>query len=281
MMLNKANALEKLRRQQAVIDQLLPSESSPEFTKWKRDTEVAIRNVFGQKVGHLSEFGAINYGLLVWGSGTPDSAWVDACRSGLEHAKVMLQSMIDEVEEYWAADRFVDDGPSNDVTVVVTRSKPEPGAIHSRDVFVVHGHDETMKQSVCRTLEKLGLNPIVLHEKPNRGRTIIEKFTDYSAVGFAVILLSPDDVGCERDKAASDLHPRPRRNVVLELGLFLGKLGRDRVMPLCQQVPNFDLPSDYSGVVYTSFDGAGHWRFDLVKELNAAGYSVDANKLLS
>src|SRR5437667_10765919 len=62
----------------------------------------------------------------------------------------------------------------------------------TEDIFVVHGHDEAMKQSVCRVLERLGLRPIVLHEKPNLGRTIIEKFTDHAAVGFAVVLLSPD-----------------------------------------------------------------------------------------
>ena len=70
----------------------------------------------------------------------------------------------------------------------------------------------------------------------------------------------------------------PEQQVVNDAATALG--GRDRVMALSEQVPNFDLPSDYSGVVFTPYDAAQHWRFDLVKELNAAGYSVDANKLL-
>jgi len=189
--------------------------------------------------------------------------------------------MIEEVEEYWPSDAKQ---PSDqlastmeNITSLVSASPAAP----SHDVFVVHGHDEAMKQSVCRVLEKLGLNPIVLHEKPNRGRTIIEKFTDYSTVGFAVVLLSPDDVGCERRQAPAGLRPRPRQNVLLELGFFLGKLGRERVVALRQQGAYFELPSDYSGVVFTEFDAAGQWRFELVRELKAADYSVDANELLA
>ena len=137
-----------------------------------------------------------------------------------------------------------------------------------------------MKQSACRYLEKLGFNPIVLHEQPNGGRTIIEKFTDYATVGFALVLLSPDDVGCEREKSPDGLLPRARQNVILELGFFLGKLGRGHVMALSREVKNFDLPSDYSGVIFTPFDKLGHWRVELTRELKAAQYTVDADKLL-
>jgi predicted nucleotide-binding protein len=73
---------------------------------------------------------------------------------------------------------------------------------------------------------------------------------------------------------------RARQNVILELGFFLGKLGRCGVMSLSRQVSDFDLPSDYSGVIFTPFDDLGHWRVQLVRELRAAKYYVDANKLL-
>ena len=52
-----------------------------------------------------------------------------------------------------------------------------------------------MKLAVARTLEKLGLDAIILHEQPNLGKTIIEKFSDHADVSFAVVLLSPDDMG--------------------------------------------------------------------------------------
>src|SRR5207244_4374290 len=124
---------------------------------------------------------------------------------------------------------------------------------------------------------KLGLLPIILHEKPNQGRTVIEKFTDYSGVGFAVVLLSPDDVGKLRTAPAEDLRPRARQNVIFELGFFLGRLGRERVLALYAPTDNFELPSDYSGVLFVPFDSSGRWQFDLVRELKAADYDVDAN----
>lgn len=274
-MLDKANALEKLRRQRDAVAQIPPSTSSPEFIKWKRDTEVAIANVFGGQTRHGKEFDEISYGLMVISSETPDSAFADACRDGLKHAKVMLQSMVDEIKEYWQDHGTSGAESQTDMPKALLEAHP-----NSSDVFVVHGHDEAMKQTVCRTLERLGLKPIVLHEMPNHGRTIIEKFTDYATAGFAIILLSADDVGCERGKEPDGFLPRARQNVILELGFFLGMLGRGRVMSLSREVNHFDLPSDYSGVIFTPFDNAEHWRFELIRELRAAKYEVDANKLV-
>ena len=57
-------------------------------------------------------------------------------------------------------------------------------------VFVVHGHDAGTKDSVCRFLERIGLSAVVLHEQPNEGLTIVEKFEKHSDVAFAVVLLT-------------------------------------------------------------------------------------------
>src|ERR1035438_6975181 len=65
----------------------------------------------------------------------------------------------------------------------------------TKKVFVVHGHDDEAKEKVARFLERLKLEPIILHEQPNEGRTVIEKFEVFADVGFAVVLLTPDDVG--------------------------------------------------------------------------------------
>jgi predicted nucleotide-binding protein len=73
---------------------------------------------------------------------------------------------------------------------------------------------------------------------------------------------------------------RARQNVIFELGFFLGKLGRKNVVAVFKQDLNFEIPSDYSGVLYTPYDDLGRWQFELIKELKACGYNVDANKLL-
>ncbi len=150
----------------------------------------------------------------------------------------------------------------------------------TKKIFIVHGHDESMKQSVARTIEKLGLTPIILHEQPSIGRTIIEKFTENSDVNFAIVLLSPDDIAHPKNSNPELAKYRARQNVILELGYYIGKLGRNRVIALFNQVDNFEMPSDYSGVLFIPYDSNGRWQFDLIKELNACGYSLNANNIL-
>ncbi|MHB1544999.1 MAG: TIR domain-containing protein [Gammaproteobacteria bacterium] len=116
---------------------------------------------------------------------------------------------------------------------------------NSRKVFLVHGHDIAAKELVARFLERVGLEPIILHEQANQGRTVIEKFESYADVPFAVVLLTGDDVGSKAG-AKAVLAPRARQNVILELGYFTGKLDRSRVSALF--VSGLDVPSDLHGV---------------------------------
>ena len=150
---------------------------------------------------------------------------------------------------------------------------------HTRDIttnriFVVHGHEVGPREAVARQLEKLGLEPIILQEQANRGRTIIEKVEAEGNVGFAVVLLTPDDLGA---KKGEQLKPRPRQNVIAELGYFIGRLGRDRVCTLASD-NTLELPTDFAGVVWITFDNHGAWKSELSKELIAAGYSIDPAK---
>jgi predicted nucleotide-binding protein len=143
-------------------------------------------------------------------------------------------------------------------------------------VFLVHGHDEEAKQTVARFIEKLGLEPIVLHEQPNKGLTIIEKFEDYSDVGFAVVLLTPDDIGASKS-SPKNTRSRARQNVILELGFFIGRLKRHQVCALHKG--DLELPSDYLGVLWIPMDA--DWRNGLAREMNAAGLEVDLTALIS
>ncbi|MDB6095537.1 MAG: nucleotide-binding protein containing -like protein domain-like protein [Verrucomicrobia bacterium] len=145
------------------------------------------------------------------------------------------------------------------------------------EIFVVHGHDEAAKMKVARCLERLGLKPILLSEQPDQGRTIIEKFEQHAGTaGFAVILFTADDTGGSARPGAK-VSPRARQNVILEMGYFIGKLGRSKVCTLYS--PGVELPSDLFGVVYTPLDAHGGWEARLGRELRAAGYEVDMNKL--
>jgi predicted nucleotide-binding protein len=157
---------------------------------------------------------------------------------------------------------------------------PEQATPLTNNIFVVHGHDNEMKHAVDLTLRKLDLKPIILHEQPDKGKTIIEKFMDNAnEASFAIVLLSPDDMAYPKGESPDNARPRARQNVVLELGFFIGKLGRKRVVALYREGDNFEMPSDISGVLYKLYDAAGHWPYDVAKELRACGYDADSNKL--
>ena len=148
---------------------------------------------------------------------------------------------------------------------------------NNTDIFIVHGQDTAAKEEVARFIERLGLRAIILHEQTNKGRTIIEKFEQHSQVGFAVVLLTPDDVGHANLESATP-NPRARQNVVFELGFFIGTLGRSRVCALLRG--NIEIPTDISGVLYTPMDSAGAWRLQLAREIKAVGIDLDLNRAI-
>ncbi|MBC2382236.1 nucleotide-binding protein [Pseudomonas sp. WS 5106] len=155
-------------------------------------------------------------------------------------------------------------------------TKPEVGEVMeglSRRVFVVHGHDDGSREMVARFLEKVGFEAVILHEQANQGRTVIEKVEAHGDVGFAVVLLTPDDEGCVKGGTPE---PRARQNVILELGYFIGRLGRGKVCALKKGA--LEIPSDYAGVVYESLDG--NWKHALGRELQEAGHEIDWNKVM-
>ncbi|MEK6901390.1 MAG: nucleotide-binding protein [Nanoarchaeota archaeon] len=269
--LTKKLALEKLDRAIHQIDEVkAKSRKAPDFKKWHRDTEVAISYVFGEKSRHLTDFSKVSYSLGAFHSGTPDSEFEGAFRRGLESARAILQSMAQEVQEYWDEE---DKTEQPDARPSLEPSQKPKG----KDIFVIHGHDEGLKDAVARFLSKIELNPIILHEQPNQGKTIIEKFEAHASTSYAVALFTPDDIGGSA-KSPENLQLRARQNVVFEFGFFIGKLGRNNVTAIYQE--GVEMPSDYSGVVYVPLDPVGNWKFLLVKELKSAGFNIDANKAL-
>ena len=147
----------------------------------------------------------------------------------------------------------------------------------NRKVFVVHGHHNELKISVARFLEHLELEPIILHEQADRGRTIIEKFVQLSDVGFAVVLLTADDVGARSNASPDEFQPRARQNVILELGYFIGRLKPDQIVAIYQH--GVEIPSDYLGKLFVPFDDEGAWKFHLAREIRASGIQIDMNKI--
>ena len=257
---NKIHLLEELLGKAKYI----PVESSddPDFIAWNSLLRRTVDKVFGPGSNQSTEINKLRYyNTLTSGNHATLALHVNAFRHDMLTAKALIKSYIEEL----------------------TSSIQEPNNNHdiaTNEIFIVHGHDEEMKQSIARTVEKLDLNPIILHEQPNKGRTVIQKFSDHSNVSFAIVLLSPDDMAYSKVDGPEKIKSRARQNVILEMGYFLGKLGPERVVIIYKTDGNFELPSDYDGVIYIPYDKAGAWKGLLVREMKACDYDVDANKVI-
>ena len=249
---------EKLKQITLEIPDLITanvSSSDPQFQAWKVKAERYLIGRYGKESFEYKDFKKTPFSLLMYASGTPHSRFVEACQNGLRQTQAIFQTYLDEMEEESSED-----------------NAPEQPDDFSK-VFIVHGHDGELKHSVARIVERQGIEAIILSEQANQGRTIIEKFIDYSNVGGAICLFTADDFG--KAKEASDDNQRARQNVVFEAGFFIGRLGREHTVILADA--GVEMPSDLSGIVYTD---TRNWQLDLLRELNAMGYNVDLNKLL-
>jgi predicted nucleotide-binding protein len=258
-----------LKRQIDKGNQLLqePNITEQLYSAWNTLSEEVVLKAFGRNSDK-------HYAYLIAGAGSvrmgdQPAAWYESRRRKELGEKVAeLSALISVLElEIEVAPAHLDSTPD-----------AHSIALNSSEIFVVHGHDSELRNDTARFLQLLGLKPIVLHEQPNKGRTLIEKFTDHSAVGFAVVLLTPDDRGGENKQTYEELKHRARQNVIFELGFFLGKLGRNRVCALYRE--GVELPSDYAGVVYVQLDAAGAWRLALARELKSAGFHIDMNRAI-
>jgi predicted nucleotide-binding protein len=184
---------------------------------------------------------------------------------GKEHVLTMLRQALESLQE-----EMEDMNPS------AATPAAGLGGPANKKVFIVHGHDDVVRETVARFLMSAGCEPIILNEQANRSRTVIEKIEANSEVRFAVVLLTPDDEGAKKGAA---LRPRARQNVLLELGYFLAKLGRENVCALKRD--EVEIPSDFAGVIWTNYDSGGGWKRELAKELEAAGFSVDWKKAMT
>lgn len=145
--------------------------------------------------------------------------------------------------------------------------------VKGRKVFIIHGHDESLKMEVQLLLTRAGVNNIVLHEQADKGRSIIDKLTEEGKdSNYAIALLSPDDV-------LLDGKIRARQNVILEVGYFIGQLGKERVRLLIKE--EVEVPSDLSGILYEKYDKPGAWKIKLLKEMQAVGIFVDLENVIS
>lgn len=271
------SAIDRLKRRVLELQNFKVSEVHEWEPANLKALEVAIldtvEKVFGQGTVKGARYGAaadLTYSESVWsldydGPQTPISEVRQTIGRSITTSVALLSQAIRSLEEDLS---YISSASFN------VAAPPDVKAL-SKKVFVVHGHDEAAKEKVARFLTKVGFDPIVLHEQANAGQTIIEKFERHGSVGFAVVLLTPDDIGAAQ---GGEMQPRARQNVILELGYFMGRLGRKHVCAL--KSGSLEVPSDFAGVVYEQMDAGGAWQTALARELQEAGYEIDWNTVM-
>jgi predicted nucleotide-binding protein len=262
-----AKALSRLKRLLGQLSEVSKAgRDSTLATTWPRDIKVVLADFYGRDSTQFMQFDVIDFTSSAYRPGQREDHNEPYFRTGLAESEAFLKSRILELE----------DDLADQVTAPKALGGPA-GSANSHKVFVVHGHDKGMRETVARYLSKLGLEPIILHERANEGRTIIEKFEHHADVGCAVVLLSPDDVGASSSDP-SKLEGRARQNVIFEMGFFFAWLGRSKTIALLQK--GVTKPSDIDGVLYISMVDES-WELLLVRELKAAGLDIDANKVFA
>jgi predicted nucleotide-binding protein len=172
---------------------------------------------------------------------------------------------------------------ANEISIELSRLLRPRSREPSRRIFIVHGHDSALKTQLARVLEVLQFVPVILAEQAEKGQALISKLHSHLAdVAYAIVLYTPDDVAKSTEDPQIELCPRARQNVVFEHGILLGLLGPERICTIVKG--EVELPSDLRGILTKEIQkdaGIETIAFDLVKELVAAGYQVDANRLLA
>jgi predicted nucleotide-binding protein len=234
-----------------------------EYRKWSDYNLELLLRMFSEGSLATEYQGGPAFGI--WNGPVPLYEQIEEFRRGVDIKVQRLESIFERLELI----PVLEESRS-------TASKLGQSELAAR-VFIVHGHDDRIREAVARFIERLGLDAVILHEQPNAGRTIIEKFESCADVGFAVVLLTPDDVGASR-AASADSKLRARQNVIFELGFFFGKLGRNRVAALYSD--GVELPSDLHGILYIALDPHGGWHLQLAKEMKQAGLPIDLNRVI-
>lgn len=157
---------------------------------------------------------------------------------------------------------------------------PAKSIARNKKVFVVYGHDLNARTQLEAMLRRWELEPLILDQMVSSGQTIIEKLEEYtSQATFGIVLATPDDIGYPK-KDETQKRYRVRQNVVLELGMLLSKLGRNKVAILLSQAEDMEAPSDIQGLLYMPFkENVEEAKLSLAKEMQNNGYTLDIAKL--
>lgn len=162
--------------------------------------------------------------------------------------------------------------------------RPSAKATVGRQIFVVHGHDQAARNDLELFLRRLGLDPFILMRTSGGGKTIIDALEgkigrDHTS-DFGIAMFTPDDSATSSRGGQVVQEKRARQNVVLETGMLLASLTRDRMAILVKG--DVELPSDLQGVIQLRFKtSVQEIAADLCDRLRQSGVPIDPATMVS
>jgi predicted nucleotide-binding protein len=126
----------------------------------------------------------------------------------------------------------------------------------TKNIFIVHGHDSTARDQMELVLHRLGLEPFILMNTSGGGKTIVEALEgqigrDFAS-DFGIVLMTPDDMGYAQKEGEAKKEPRARQNVILETGMLLASLTRQRMAIVIKG--HLEMPSDLQGIIHFGYN---------------------------
>lgn len=275
--INQTTALQilnELASRIAVIKQQIGD--TPDFKKWKRDARAALSNIFGENCNHVKDFDNIGYYPSFFVSGRTSQHYFEAYfRRGKDDAEACILSAITEVELF---------GDSLSINEV---HHSKIGSADPTKIFVVHGRNLSLRNSMFSFLRAVNLRPIEWSEavsSTGNATPYIGQVLD-NAMGLAravVVLLTPDDEVRLREPFLDSKDPvyekelayQARPNVLFEAGMALGRYP-DRTVLV--QVGTLRPFSDIAGRHLVRLSNTSQSRQELLNRLQTAGCEVNVS----
>lgn len=252
--------------QKSINDSKSLDEFKADYTKWSDFNSELLKRSFTNE-DFKSEYEGGGFGSIL--------LYEPSLGEQINESKKRLQVKIRRLESIMERLELI---PISSVVVEDVKETQPVSTVKTKKVFIVHGRDEVSKTNLEVFLREIGLDPIVLHRQADIGQTVIEKFEANSDVGFAFILLTPDEIAylAPQDKLPDNEREkelRARPNVMFEFGYFVGKLGRSKVC--CLYTGDVVIPSDLNGLIYKKYSSnIEEVGYSILKDLRATGYAV-------
>jgi hypothetical protein len=294
-------ALEELKRSIDEIDKVRKKPRlSPKFKGWQIETSEFLEKVYGRKSKQVKDFDRIPYSLATFSNQTTESKFDDAFHGGLQNAAIFLSSIVKEIQTngIGGKPKYKEQpsrSPVEPVVKIVEKPAPMPvtttsikspvsaapkasapvekepaykanlSPTTSNKILVVYAGGTSLSTELTEFLIKIGLQPVLVNDKPGQHEQLLDALEENFDASYAIALLDSNKTNSDND-------------VVFELGVLLGQLGRDRVCGLYTNIP-IDFTA-YSSISHVSIDVGGAWKFMMIKNLKDCGFDVDANLAL-